>query len=266
MKRKKAMVTGASAGIGRAYCEFLAARGYDLVLTARRRERLEHLAAELRERFAIQTWVVVADLSRREAPEEIFRELSDLQVEVDLLVNNAGYSMRTAFSDSSWEEVERFHNVMVFAVTKLCHLALQGMRKRGHGRIINVASIASFAPESPGSLYTPVKRYMVSLSRALSLEFAGTDIHVTALCPGFTYTEFHDVLGNRQQMNRLPKFLWMNSEPVVQAGYEAVMRGQEVSVPGAVNQLLTLLCGLIPHRWLLAFGPKVLVGKKKAEN
>tara|TARA_A100001015_G_C14845596_1_gene654311 strand:+ start:32 stop:832 length:801 start_codon:yes stop_codon:yes gene_type:complete len=266
MKKKTALITGASAGIGAAFCEFLAARGYDLILCARRRERLEKLAADLEQQYSIEAVVLVKDLAKKEAPEEIFRDLSERGIQVDFLVNNAGYSMKSSFCESSREEVDDFFNVMSVSVTRLCHLALLGMKENGYGRIINVASIAAFAPESPGSLYTPVKRYMLSLSKALSLEVSELDIQVTALCPGFTYTEFHDVLGNREKMNRLPKFLWMDSEPVVHAGYDAVMSGKAVCVPGLVNKLIALLCSFVPHSWLLALGPKVLVGKKQRKG
>jgi short-subunit dehydrogenase len=130
------------------------------------------------------------------------------------------------------------------------------MRHEGYGRIINVASLAAFCPELPGSLYSGAKKFLVSFTRALNLELRDVDIRATALCPGFTYTEFHDVLGNRERVDRLPDWLWMDAEDVVIAGLEGSDQGREIVIPGKVNKALALLAAVIPYRLAIKLTPK----------
>ena len=201
-ENRTALVTGASSGIGAEFARVLAAQGYDLVLVARRQQRLNELAEELQRLNGISAHVIVADLSQPETPHEIRVQIDQLGIQVDFLVNNAGYAVARSFLRSEWSTQEDFLNVMVVSVTRMCHEFAPQMVKRRWGRIVNVASLAAFAPEAVGSLYTAVKSYEVSFSRALHMEVRHAGVHVTALCPGFTYTEFHDALGNRKQMNR----------------------------------------------------------------
>lgn len=244
--KRTALITGASAGIGKDFAELLAKKGFNLVLVARRADRLKALAQKLENNFSIKVKVLIYDLAKKESPKKIFNDLNATGITIDFLVNNAGYSLKTPFIKDEWQNIEGLLNVMAHSVTELCHLFLPKMREQNYGRIINVSSIAAYAPESYGSLYTPIKRYVVSLSKALSLEALSSDIKVTALCPGFTYTEFHDVLGNREKMNKLPKFMWMDSKSVVEAGYNAVINGNKVCVPGLVNKIIVGLCYLTP--------------------
>jgi len=258
---KWVLITGASAGIGEAFAQVFAANGFNLALCARREDKLIALSERLKTAYAVEAHVCPADLSSPESVEALLADLSARQIQVDALVNNAGYGLKSRFSDLQWEEIADFMQVMAMSVTRLCHGVLPGMKARNYGRIINVASLAAFAPESAGSLYTGVKAYMVSMSRAMAQELSGTDIHVTALCPGFTYSEFHDVLGNRDNVSRLPRWMWMDSPTVAQQGYDAVMRGQVVYVNGWANKLLAGVCSLLPHSVLLALGPKKLVDR-----
>ena len=249
--KRTALVTGASAGIGRELAWVFARHGFDLILVARRRQRLEELSIRLREDCGVEARVLVFDLADPKAPERIFDELSRSAVAVDALVNNAGYAISETFSESSWREQADLIQVMSTAVAHLCHLFAPAMAKRGYGRILNVASLTVYAPivssRAAGNLYAATKSFVVQLSRSLSQELAGRGVHVTALCPGFTYSEFHDVMGTREAVRRLPSFLWMDARTVAEQGFDAVMRGDVVYINGWVNQLIAGLCTIIPN-------------------
>lgn len=246
------MVTGASAGIGAAFARTLAARGYDLALTARRADRLEQLAGEVRARFGVEALTIVADLADREAPQAVLARLEGRPV--DALVNNAGYGLPGAYAQTAWEDQQAFLQVMLHAPSELAHRVLPGMVEQGFGRIVNVASLAGLIPGSAGhTLYAAVKSYLIKFSQSLHLETKGTGVHVNALCPGFTYSEFHDVNGTREQISRsAPPWLWMTSEAVAEAGYAAVDKGRAVTVPGAPNKAIAALVKLIPNDAALA--------------
>lgn len=254
MNTRTALVTGASAGIGCDYADFLAARGWDLVLTARRQEVLEEIAEDFRERYNVTCTVIPADLSCPEAPKSIAAAIGDIPI--DALINNAGYGLPKTFKNTDWQDIDAFLELMVRASTHLPHLVLPGMVDRGYGRIVNIASLAAFAPEPVGSLYGAAKRYMVSMSKGIRRDVLGTGVHVTATCPGFTYTEFHDVLGNRSKMDRLPKFLWQNSRSVVKTSWKAVEKNTPAHVTGLPNKLIRMLCYVAPTAFLGAITPK----------
>jgi uncharacterized protein len=251
---KTALVTGASSGIGKAFAELLAQKGYAVVLTARRADRLEALAAELREKYKIATHTIVADLAQPQASEQIATELASRDLVIDLLVNNAGYGVPGSYVNVEWTEHERFMHVMVTAVLDLTHRLLPGMIDRGWGRIINIASVAGLVPAPAGhTLYGASKAFVVRFSEALSAENAPKGVHCTAVCPGFTLSEFHDVTGTRDRMNKMPGWLWLNADDVAREGYEAVMKGHSVVVNGRVYQLLVWLTGAMPRglsRWV----------------
>ena len=254
--RPLALVTGASAGLGREFALLLAERGHDLVIVARREERLVALKKEVAERFGVRTKVIVEDLSHIAAPRRILDELRGANLEVDFLVNNAGYAVNGRFADNDWSTHADFLQVMVGSWLHLTHGLVPAMVRKGRGRIVNVSSLASLCPEPPGSLYSPVKCLMTSASRALRFDLLGTGVHCTALCPGFTYTEFHDVLGVREQMNKLPKFMWQQARPVCVAGLDGVERNRPVVVPGAFNKTAAALCRVLPYAWTSKLIPK----------
>jgi len=255
--KRTALVTGASAGIGRELAWVFARHGFDLILLARRRRRLEELSMRLREDCGVEARVLVSDLADPKAPERIFDELSRSAVAVDVLVNNAGYAIPETFSESGWLEQADLIQVMSTAVAHLCHLFAPAMAKRGYGRILNVASLTVYAPPSAGSLYAATKSFVVQLSRSLSQELAGRGVHVTALCPGLTYSEFHDMMGTREAVRRLPSFLWMDARTVAEQGYDAVMRGDTVYINGWVNRLIAGLCTIIPNVIIERCRPKL---------
>ncbi|HEY3380525.1 MAG TPA: SDR family oxidoreductase [Vicinamibacterales bacterium] len=248
---RTALITGASAGIGAALARVFAANGFDLILTARRADRLEALAQELRTRYGRAVHVIAADLADPDAPAHIAAEVEHHGLTVDALVNNAGYGLPGGFLHSSWDAHRQFIQVMVTALAELCHRFAPGMVSRRRGWIINVGSVAGLVPGSAGhTLYGAVKALVVKFSQSLALELLPYDIHVTALCPGFTYSEFHDVNGMRPQVKQLPPWMWMDADTVARQAFDAVMRGDIVHVNGFRNRALVQLARYTPE-WLL---------------
>ncbi len=233
-----ALITGASAGIGAEFAAQLAEDGYDLVLVARRADRLESLGASLTNRFGVVVLVVAADLSLPGAPISIQERVAEAGMEIDYLVNNAGASGPDLIRDRDWDEHEAFFRLMMTSVAHMCHLFIPDMQRRGFGRVINVASVAGLIALSGSANYGPVKRYVVGLSEELNIMVAGDGVHVTALCPGFTHTEFHDVAGLTQVKSRMPKLLWYDAAVVVREGRQAVESGKSVQVSGSLYRLL----------------------------
>jgi len=246
--RRSALVTGASAGIGAAFARHLAADGHDLILVARRSDRLETLATELRRDHGVRAETVTADLTDRSAPAAIVDRVDELGMAVDVLVNNAGLSSKTMFSDTEWDTLAAEIQLMVTAVTELTHRVLPGMKARRWGRIVNLSSVAAVSPPGAGLLYTGIKSYVLNMSQSLDMELKPHGIHVTALCPGFTRSEFHDVMGTRDVADRLPGFLWQQPEEVVREGWDAVRAGKPVCIPGVVNKVSAAAMRPIPGR------------------
>jgi len=248
----RALVTGASAGIGAEFARQLAARGCDLVLTARRVDRLEALARELHAQYGINADVIVDDLADAAAPARIAAAATRTGRAIDILVNNAGYGVPGRYDKVDWATHARFMQVLVTAPLQLCHLLLPAMRDRGYGRIVNVASLAGLVPATPGNtLYGPAKAFLMRVSQALALENRAHGIHVCALCPGFTRSEFHDVSHARGLVSKLPGWMWSDASDVVRQGLDAVERGRVVCVPGRVNRVLKTLMDVLPDRTAL---------------
>jgi short-subunit dehydrogenase len=243
-----ALITGASSGIGEAFADVFAAEGFDLVITARREDRLHAVADRLRRQHGGRVDVVATDLAQRDAPARLFEELSARAIVVDALVNNAGYGVPGAYLASPWARHDQFLQVMVTAVAELTHRFLPGMVERGYGRIINVASLAGLTPPPAGhTLYAASKAFVIKFSEALSHEVIGRGVHVTAVCPGFTLSEFHDVTGTRDKMNRLPRWMWMDAPTVARQGFDAVTRGTPVYVNGRLNRTIATLVRVLPE-------------------
>jgi hypothetical protein len=252
--RKTALITGASAGIGKAFAEELARNGYDLVLVARRRERLEEIGAGLQATYGITATALATDLSDHNAPVAIFEKLQRDNIVIDVLVNNAGYALTTKFSEGSWNKHAMFLNVMVTSVVRLCHLFIPGMKARGQGQIINIGSILAYMAGTPGELnelYVGAKSFIVKFSQSLYLDLANAGIKVTVVCPGFTRSEFHNVSGLREEVNKMPAIFWMDAPAVARLGYAAAMKGRPVCIPGLVNKVLVFLMRVTPETILL---------------
>jgi short-subunit dehydrogenase len=254
MTGRLALVTGASAGIGAAFARLYAGHGYDLAITARRVDRLRELADDIRLRSGVEVLVVPADLADPAAPEAILAEIAAHGRVVDALVNNAGYGLPGAYANTTWEEQGAFLQVMTVAPCELAHRVLPGMLERKFGRIVNVASLAGLIPGGPGAtLYGASKAMMVRFSQSLHLETAGAGVHVSALCPGFTYSEFHDVAGTRAATHETtPGWLWQGADEVAAAGYEAAEANRALCVTGAPNKAIAAFAKLIPDDWGMA--------------
>ena len=237
-----ALVTGASAGIGRAFAERLAREGADLVLVARDRGRLEELARTLTASHGVAVEVLVADLADREATGLVCDRLADRDRPVDLLVNNAGFGLRRSFLDNELASEEAGLDVMVRAVLVTCHAAGRAMRERGEGAIVNVSSVASFIASGT---YSAEKAFVTVFSEALASDLAGTGVTVTALCPGFTRTEFHRRA--RIRLSMVPAALWLDADDVVHQALSDVAAGKVVSVPGAQWKVLTTVVRTLPR-------------------
>jgi hypothetical protein len=253
--RRTAFITGGSAGIGEAFAEVFAANGFDLVLTARREDRLAAVATRLEKQHGVRVHSITADLSEPGAPERICLELAARGLTVDALVNNAGYGVPGTFSASEWARHAAMLQVMVVAVAELTHRLLPGMVARGYGRVINVASLAALVPAPAGhTLYAATKAFLVKFSEALASEVRPAGVFVTALCPGFTMSEFHDVTGTRAKVSELPGWLWMDAPAVAAEGFSAVMAGNPIHVTGRVNRFIATMSRVVPQSLLVAVG------------
>ncbi len=210
-----------------------------MVVTARRADRLEALAAELRAAHGVVVHVLPADLADPAAPAALCAALQARGVAVDVLVNNAGYGVPGAYARTEWRRQADFIQVLVTAVAELTHRLLPGMLERRWGRVMNIASLAALVPAAPGhTLYAASKAFLVKFSEALAGEVLTAGVHVTAVCPGFTYSEFHDVTGTRAQMQKLPRWMWLDSRQVAEESYAAVMAAQPLVVTGRLNRVL----------------------------
>jgi len=249
LPHRRALITGASAGIGAEFARQLAAEGNGLVLTARRADRLEALAAQLRASHGVEVHCIPCDLADPRAPQQLFDECTRRGLAVDVLVNNAGYGVTGSFLSRPWQTHADFIQVLMTAPAELCHRFLPAMRARGRGRIINVASLAGHVPAPAGhTLYAASKAYLIKFSQALALENRAHGVKVCALCPGFTHSEFHDVTGTREQMRSMPRWLWMDADTVGRDGLAAVARGDSVRISGVVNRSIKRLFKLLPDR------------------
>ena len=252
---KTALVTGASAGIGLEFANQLAAKGCNLVLTARREERLLQIAAELTQKFNIKTHVIALDLADPGAPESLQSQLHARQIQVDILINNAGFGLPGILVSQPWTAHAASLQVLLIAPTQLCRAFIPAMRERGWGRVINVASLAGLVPPSAShTTYGAIKSYLIRFSESLALEEAESGVAVLALCPGFTYSEFHDANGARSRVQALPKFMWMDAATVVRQGLVALEAGKSVYINGGINKFIAALCKFLPNAiasWLV---------------
>jgi uncharacterized protein len=231
-----ALITGASAGIGAAFAARLAAAKHDLVLVARRQERLESLAAELESRYGVKVHVLAADLATVDGMEKVARYIEVME-DLGLLVNNAGFGAKSVFSELSFPEHEEMVQVHITAALRLIHAALPGMKKRRRAAVINVSSISGFIPVGSGSTYSASKSYLTAFSQSLQFELRRTGIRVQALCPGFTHTEFHTDPSFERMKKSIPFFMWMTADEVVRRSLAALEQGRVVYIPGVLNRL-----------------------------
>lgn len=251
MKRgiKTALVTGASQGIGKAYCHALAERGVDLVLVARDSEQLDALAKKLMEHYSITTWVFSQDLADLSAAERIFEFTQVKSIQVDLLINNAGFSDQAAFLDGEWAVHAQMLQVMLTAVVQLCHMYLPAMLARKQGGIINVGSIASLINfklkgRLQRTLYRPIKAFVIEFTEKLASSYKNSGVHFQCVCPGLTYSEFHKRSGDSTLYTSLPKWMWMLAAEVVKKSLSQLTGKKTVVITGWRNCFFVYLSRL----------------------
>ena len=237
-----ALVTGASSGIGKVFATQLAQRGDDLVVVARDSARLEALKAELEQAHSSAVEVLPADLSDRADTQRVADRLADAQRPIDLLVNNAGYGLKKPFLSNEIETEEQMLTVLVRAVVVLSHAAATAMRERGRGAIINVSSVAGFMASGT---YSAAKSYVTVFSESLASELAGSGVTVTALCPGFTRTEFHERAGIKG--HGIPDFMWLQADSLVRDCLADVDKGRIVSIPGPQYKVASVALRVLPR-------------------
>jgi len=241
VRPRKALVTGASSGIGAAFARALARQGCDLVLLARREDRLRALAEELHHQFGVQVEVLAADLSNTEDLERAADQIA-LFEDLDLLINNAGFGVPGRFEEVDPRRNMEMVQVNLAAPVRLARAVIPGMVRRGRGGIINVSSVAGFVPSAGNHTYGATKAYLNFFTRSLQSELEGTGVRVQALCPGYTYSEFHDAMGTgRPQM---PGFLWLSAEQVAAESLRGLEEGRLIVVPGAVYKLAVALSSI----------------------
>jgi len=246
-----ALVTGATSGIGLAFCRELAERGHDLVIVARRRARLENVSDELRARHSINVEILAADLSKRAQLRRVADRLADRERPIDLLVNNAGFGTSTSFLKGELAQEEAMFDVLCRAVLVLSHAGALSMKDRGRGAIINVSSVASFVPMGT---YGAAKGWVTAFTENLAHELSGSGVSATALCPGFTITEMHERA--RIDMSKLPKAMWLEADRLVRDCLDDVRAGKVLSVPGAPYKLIVGVTQLAPRALVRAISAR----------
>ncbi|HEX7536893.1 MAG TPA: SDR family oxidoreductase [Dermatophilaceae bacterium] len=239
---RTALVTGATSGIGHAFCRELAERGNDLVIVARHRARLENVSDELRARYSVNVEILAADLSKRAQLRRVADRLADRDRPVNLLVNNAGFVVNKSLLKGDLAEEEAMLDVLCRAVLVLSHTAALSMKERGRGHIINVSSVAGFVPTST---YGAAKAWVTAFTETLAHDLAGSGVSATALCPGFTHTEFHERAS--LDVSRLPDALWLEADWLVRECLDDVRAGKVVSVPGMQYKVIAGVAQIVPH-------------------
>jgi uncharacterized protein len=249
-------MSGATAGIGESFSRLLAANRYNLVLVARDLPRLQERAQALEEKFGVKTHVIQADLATNEGCQEIEQYISENQI--DVLINNAGFGTSKAFTMSTLEIEQQMMDVLVRTPMRLMHVALPLMKQRNNGVIINVSSVAGYIA---GGSYSASKSYLTVLSESLHTELAGTNVKISALCPGFTRTEFHQ--RGKMSMKALPNFMWLTSDYLVEQSWKDAMKGEAVSVPGWQYKLLVLIVHVVPRSIVRKVGMNLRAKQRK---
>ena len=238
---RTALVTGASSGLGEVFARRLAARGYNLLLTARREERLDKLRGELEAEHSITAEVFVADLAKAEDVDRLVRRIDSID-SLDMLVNNAGFGTAGNFAEVDIEGQADMIQVHVVAAVRLARAALPAMIARGTGAIVNVSSVAGFLTGGGSVTYCATKAYLTSFSQSLHVELKGTGVRVQALCPGFVYTGFHDTPALETfERSQIPKFLWMSADYVVSNSFKALQKNRVICIPSWKYRLIVAL-------------------------
>ena len=241
MTESRALITGASAGLGAEFARQLARKGKDLILVARRTEPMEALARDLADEFNVLVDVIQADLSDADATSMLFAKVNRRGHAVDYLINNAGSVGPDLLDDRDWPAQQKYIELMMTSVAGMCHHFIPPMREKGFGRVLNVASVAGHVSLAGDTSYGPTKAYVIALSKGLAATLRGDGVHVLALCPGFTHTDFHVSDELTRMKNSTPAFIWYDADVVIREGLAALEKGKDVYISGRLYRYLTPL-------------------------
>ncbi len=248
---KTALITGATAGIGAEFARQLAAQQWNLVLVSRKAERLSQSVDDLSIRYGVVVEALVADLTNREHLAIVEDRLRDDEKPIDLLINNAGFGLKNPFDENGLAREQEHLDVLVQAPMRLTHAALGSMLERASGRIINIASVAGFIPRGT---YGASKAWVISFSRWANIFYRGRGVRVTAVCPGFVRTEFHERM--RVTTTNIPDWMWLTTEQVVREGLRDNLKGRAISVPSVRYKAAVALTKVLPARFVAEQGKR----------
>lgn len=252
MTESRALITGASAGLGREFARQLANQGKDLILAARRVSRMEDLARELTDEFNIAVDVIQSDLSLADGASRLHAQVASRGLHVDYLINNAGANGPDLLKSRDWPAHRQYVELMMTSVTGLCHYFIPAMCERGFGRVLNVASVAGRITIPGDYSYGPTKAYLIALSKGLSVSLRSTGVNVLALCPGFTHTDFHAGKTLSKKKASTPAFIWYNADVVVREGLAALEKGRAVYTSGRLYRFLVPILQTPLSSWVMA--------------
>ena len=244
---KFALITGSSSGIGLEIAKILASKGYNIILTARRKERLQEISKKIILDYKVKCDLISCDLSEKSAPNQIYDFCVKNNYNVEMLVNNAGYAIPSTFTETSMEDEENFLRVLGISVIALTKLFLPSMIEKKKGRIMIISSVAAFAPPSSiQSLYGPIKTFMNRFSDSINSNYNKKGITSTAVCPGFTHTEFHISSGVKKEFDRVPVFLKKTALRVATEAVEDTLKGKSISIPTKTYKVFAFILKVAP--------------------
>lgn len=244
--RKLAVITGATSGIGKAYAEYFAAHGYDLLITGRRREVIHHVATEIMANYGVNVDIVIADLCKNEDISLLLQVIGKRK-NIGALINNAGYGIDCKFSDDELDHQMEMLKVHVNAPLMLIHKVLPAMMEQNSGIIINVSSLAAYLPTPSNTMYTSTKSFLKNFTESLHMDVSNYGIQVQCLCPGFTNSDFHRNHSHPEHGMKPDSFQWMDPSTVVEYSMNCLNKGQVVCIPGNMNRIMSILAVLVPR-------------------
>lgn len=252
MTETRALITGASAGLGAEFARQLASNGKDLILVARRAEPMQALATQLRRDYNVAIDIIQADMSDVDATPSVYNEVIARGLEVDYLINNAGSIGPDLLTDRDWPAQQKYIELMMTSVAGMCHYFIPPMVENGFGRVLNVASVAGHVSLSGDTSYGPTKAYLIALSKGLSATVKKHGVHVLALCPGFTHTDFHIPDELAKMKRNSPDFIWYDADVVVREGLDAMEKGKAVYISGRLYRFAVPLLRTRIGGWISA--------------
>ncbi len=260
-----ALITGPTAGIGKSIAYQLAEKGYDLFLVARREERLQDLKSDIEDKFQVRVHYLKSDLASPDAPQEIYDYGKSMNLDISTLILNAGYQINTKLEEATLQEEEDCLRVLGLSVIMQSKLYVKDLMSRGGGHIMVVSSMAGFSPPSTefAILYGPVKTFMNRFVEALNGAYNKNNIYSTALCPGFTVTEFHTMSGTQDRMDKVPSFMKLSADQVAQEGIDGMFKNKEIVIPGNLNRFLISVLRFFPTGAIKWIGNKIAGGRYK---